>query len=148
MPSVTPRSQEPAIRAWTGYSGPVTSPLPVQEIYGANIVQKVVKAVIVSNPIEAVMPRGTILALDATSGKYRVVTDAADDIQGILLEDLHFVADDTGLNIVDCPAAMAKTGNFLESALVVGVSTPPGLTVAELLPTLRRLGIFAEGASV
>jgi len=146
MPSVTPRAPIGDVRLWTGYSGPVYSPTPLQDIYGAAIVQKVIKAVTVSSPIEGVMQRGTILAWDPGTQKHRIVNAPDDELYGVLIEDLNFVADETGTNIVDVVGAVAKTGNFRAAALITGPGTPPGsLTVDLLVPALRLIGLFTEG---
>jgi len=136
------------VRLWTGYTGPAYSPTPIQDIYGAQIVQKVVKALTVSSPIEGVMQRGTIVAWDAGLQKLRMVNAPDDDVYGVLIEDLNFVADETGSNIVDCVGAIAKTGCFRDDALIVGPGVPPGsLTVAAFSVRLRELGILTEGVA-
>jgi hypothetical protein len=134
---------------WTGYTGPATSPTPVQNIYGAAVVQRVVKAVVIGSPIDMVMQKGSIIAIDPALGKCRLASDPADDLLGILLEDLNFVADETGANIVDCTGAVAKTGCFRMDALkvgAVGTGTPPSVNAFEEPLRLKR--IFFEGASL
>ena len=92
------------------------------------------------------MQRGTILAWDPGTQKHRIVNAPDDELYGVLIEDLNFVADETGTNIVDVVGAVAKTGNFRAAALITGPGTPPGsLTVDLLVPALRLIGLFTEG---
>jgi hypothetical protein len=144
--SVTPRNAEnPQARMWTGWQGAAASPTPDQDIWGAQIVGKVIKSATVSQDIEGVMPRGSILTVDPASSKCVLATDAADpNLVGVLVHDLVFTADETGNNIIDQTGAIAKSGVFRMDALVCGAPA----TVPQFEAPLRIKGIYCEGASI
>src|SRR5271157_2450956 len=83
--TTTPRAVTGEMRLWYAFSGPAYSPTPMQDIYGAQIVQKVIKALTVSSPVEMVMQRGTIVAWDAGLQKLRIVNAPDDDVYGVLI---------------------------------------------------------------
>ena len=125
-------------QAFQSMNAPVTSPVPRNNIFGGQVVDKVHKAVVIDNPTGATtlleLKAGAVLA-KANDGRLVLANAATDNLYAILLEDIWV---DVGENVT---AAVALAGNFLQSAMSCG----PGTTIGALVPRLREIGLYSEG---
>lgn len=79
-----------------------------------------------------VLPRGTVLQVSATAGKYEEVTDDA--------EAVFILAEDVDATDADVTTTAYITGQFNKRALSIGT----GATLAGVTATLRPLSIFIQ----